>query len=169
MLQRGAHSISCKLRCFDIEPAYCYDGDSMSDEKYSIYSQSGVIPVRTGKTGLEVLLITSRRRQRWIIPKGVIEPDMSPEESAVKEALEEAGVCGKVASGEIGRYTCEKWGGTCTIRVFALRVKKQLDSWPEASFRRRRWVGIKIALRMVENTALAQIIKKIPEHLGKKG
>ena len=39
--------------------------------------QSGVIPYRVRKGNLEILLITSRRERRWIIPKGIIEPDYS--------------------------------------------------------------------------------------------
>jgi 8-oxo-dGTP pyrophosphatase MutT (NUDIX family) len=45
------------------------------------YRQSAVVPYRRGTNGLEVLLITSRKRKRWVLPKGVIEPDMTPSAS----------------------------------------------------------------------------------------
>ncbi len=90
-----------------------------SEENYeNPFRQSSVLPYRLGKKGLEVLMITSMKRKRWIIPKGIVEPDMTPWDSAAKEALEEAGVEGDVSSQKIGRYHYEKWGGLCRCDVF---------------------------------------------------
>ena len=60
------------------------------------FKQSAVVPYRLVKNEIEVLLITTRKG-RWIIPKGIIEPELSAAESAAKEALEEAGVKGEVS------------------------------------------------------------------------
>jgi 8-oxo-dGTP pyrophosphatase MutT (NUDIX family) len=68
----------------------------------SNYKQSGVIPYRKKQGKIEVMLITSRNKGRWIIPKGVIEPDLNPRASAAKEAFEEAGVQGDVHSKLLG-------------------------------------------------------------------
>ncbi|PSN40978.1 hypothetical protein C0J52_10992 [Blattella germanica] len=44
-----------------------------------------------------VLLVTSSRRpDHWIIPGGGIEPEEEPSVTAIREVLEEAGVCGKL-------------------------------------------------------------------------
>jgi 8-oxo-dGTP pyrophosphatase MutT (NUDIX family) len=51
------------------------------------FEQSGVIPYRRAITGWEFLLITSRNARRWLIPKGLVEPDLTPVESAIKEAF----------------------------------------------------------------------------------
>jgi 8-oxo-dGTP pyrophosphatase MutT (NUDIX family) len=67
-----------------------------------LYQQSGVIPYRRVQNQLEILLITSIRRGRWIIPKGLVEPHLSPAESACQEAWEEAGVVGQVDSKPLG-------------------------------------------------------------------
>ena len=56
------------------------------------FSQSAVIPYRISKKGLEILLITSLKKKNWIVPKGYIEFNLTPFESAKKEAYEEAGV-----------------------------------------------------------------------------
>ncbi|KAJ4427878.1 hypothetical protein ANN_23885 [Periplaneta americana] len=46
---------------------------------------------------LKVLLVTSSRRpDHWIIPGGGIEPEEEPSVTAIREVLEEAGVCGKL-------------------------------------------------------------------------
>ena len=104
------------------------------------YQQSAVLPFRRTASGIEILVITSRRRKRWILPKGIIEPGMSSHDSAVKEAFEEAGVCGRVGAQPLGSYSQEKWHGTCHIEVFPFEVTDILDTWPESMFRERRWV-----------------------------
>ena len=86
------------------------------------YRQSGVIPLRRRRGEAEVLLVTSRKGKRWVIPKGVIDEGFSPAESAAREAWEEAGIRGAISKRESGRYRYEKWGGVCTVRVFLLAV-----------------------------------------------
>lgn len=56
------------------------------------FPQSGAIPYRWYAQQLQVLLTTSRRNKRWIIPKGLIEYHLSAADSAAQEAWEEAGV-----------------------------------------------------------------------------
>lgn len=56
------------------------------DKPEWFYRQSGVIPYRWQQEELQVLLITNRRNRRWVIPKGIVEPELSPAASAVKEA-----------------------------------------------------------------------------------
>lgn len=76
----------------------------MGDKPDHFYSQSGVIPYRRNGSTLEVLLISSRARRRWLVPKGIIELGMRADESAVKEAFEEAGVGGILDGRPVGKY-----------------------------------------------------------------
>lgn len=125
----------------------------------SLFNQSGVVPFRIAGSELEVLLITSRHRKRWIIPKGIVEPDLLPAESAAKEALEEAGVTGILYPDEIGEYTYEKWGGVCRVKVFLLQVTKVLDSWEESFLRDRRWLSLSDAIELIEEPDLKKILR----------
>jgi diphosphoinositol-polyphosphate diphosphatase len=44
-----------------------------------------------------VLLVTSSRRpDHWIVPGGGVEPEEESSVTAIREVLEEAGVCGKL-------------------------------------------------------------------------
>lgn len=61
-----------------------------------VLRQSGALPYRIKAGKVEVLLVTSTRHKHWIVPKGWIALGLSAAESAAKEALEEAGVCGQV-------------------------------------------------------------------------
>ena len=126
------------------------------------YTQSAVIPYRERDGDLEILMITSRKRKRWVIPKGVKEPELSPQESAAKEAHEEAGIEGTVSLKPIGTYQYDKWGGTCTVDVFTMNVKTVLAEWEE-SFRDREWVSVDEAVRRVSETELKRIVQRLPD------
>jgi phosphohistidine phosphatase len=122
------------------------------------YRQSAVIPFRQVPSGMEVLLITSRKKRRWIVPKGVVEPDLTPAESAAKEAHEEAGVQGRVLPDPLGTYEHEKWGGTCVVEVYAMAVERVQDRWAE-DFRDRVWVDPAEAARRVREPVLKRMIE----------
>ena len=128
-----------------------------------MYRQSAVIPYRQGQDGLEVLLVTSRKGTRWVLPKGVVEPDLSPVASAAREALEEAGVRGEIDAEPLGTYQYRKWGGTCTVQVFAMEVEEEVADWPEASTRRRAWLSFDDARRRIDEEGLKQIFDRFIE------
>ncbi len=127
-----------------------------------MYAQSAVIPYRYGTDGLEVLLITSRKRKRWVPPKGVVEPGMTPAASAAKEAAEEAGIKGSVDDRPLGAYQYRKWGGTCTVEVFAMRVTEEFDDWPESDSRTREWMAPEEAGKRVDEEELKAILTDFP-------
>lgn len=129
------------------------------------YNQSAVIPYRIQDAEIEVMLITSFKRKRWVIPKGVIESQLGAGESAAREAWEEAGLVGRVSTSSIGSYAYDKWGGTCHVEVFLLLVEKVLEDWPEAGFRDRRWVSLTEAVRRVNEAKLKQLIKTLPQYI----
>lgn len=132
------------------------------------YNQSAVIPFRIKSKGVEILLITSRKKKKWIIPKGIVEPDLLPGESAAKEAIEEAGIKGKVSEELLGEYKQEKWGGICNIKVYSMEVILQLEKWAE-DFRRRKWVSIEEALVIIDNHDLKSILKEFGNSLNANG
>ena len=128
------------------------------------YHQSAVIPYRYNNQILEILMITSRKKKRWVIPKGVIEPHLSASDSAAKEALEEAGIEGTVSARPIGSYKYEKWGGTCTVEVYTMKVHTVLDDWLE-SYRDREWVNVREAIKRVTEQRLKEILEGLPSFL----
>ncbi|MBW2520870.1 MAG: NUDIX hydrolase [Deltaproteobacteria bacterium] len=129
------------------------------------FRQSGVIPYRASLQGPEVLLITSRRRKHWVIPKGVVEPHMTHLSSACQEAWEEAGLHGQIYPESVGTYQYRKWGGTCEVQVYLLAVDRLADQWPERSFRSRQWVLWNQAAELVRDSGLARLLKDLPNDL----
>jgi 8-oxo-dGTP pyrophosphatase MutT (NUDIX family) len=124
-----------------------------------IYDQSAVIPFQLIKNKVRILLITSLSTQQWIFPKGIIEANMSAQEAARNEAMEEAGVDGAVLDILLGEYSYNKWGGTCHVKVFPLQVTKIYDQWPESSLRKRQWVSLKEAIALVKKRDLKKLLR----------
>ncbi len=63
--------------------------------------------VDTG-TSILVLLVTTRRRGRWTIPKGWRKPEMEDAELAAREAREEGGVEGEIGTAPVGSFVYTK-------------------------------------------------------------
>ena len=127
-------------------------------------TQYGVLPYRVDAEGkLEILLITSRERGRWVVPKGNPIPFLLNYESAAREAFEEAGVEGRIATMPIGSYRYQKRrraGGTAAaiVNLYPLLVTRQAEAWPERGQRTLRWFSPEEAAEAVEEPELAVII-----------
>ena len=76
--------------------------------KGSARTQFAALCWRRRKGKVQVLLITSRRRKRWIVPKGWPMDGKTPAHCALIEAWEEAGVIGIASDYSIGVYAYEK-------------------------------------------------------------
>lgn len=126
--------------------------------------QVAALPWRKSADGqIEVLLITSRRRGRWILPKGWVEDEESPPQAAEREAYEEAGVKGRAAPTELGRYQYQKKRSKSTphrfeVSVFPLEVLDEAKKWPERKVRKRRWLPAGEAAKLIEEHELARLI-----------
>ena len=74
---------------------------------------------------------------KWGIPKGFIELGDSREETALKEAWEEAGIRGQLVGEAIGTYEYAKFGTRLTVAVYVMSVVEELAEWPEMRLRHR--------------------------------
>jgi 8-oxo-dGTP pyrophosphatase MutT (NUDIX family) len=133
----------------------------------TIYDQSAVIPFRFDEENIKVLLITSVKSKQWIFPKGIIETNLSPQESAKKEAFEEAGVQGMVVDFLVGEYSYKKWGGVCNVKVFPMQVTEIHKKWPESDVRQRKWVSTQDAVKLLERDELKNQLYKLLKNLSK--
>ncbi len=122
------------------------------------FTQSAIIPYSIKDGELQILLITSIRKKKWIIPKGFIEFNLSAFESAKKEAFEEAGVIGTNETIELGSFTIKKYGGRTNIVVYSMEVEKFKDDYPEKNLRKRNWFTVEEA---IETISIPEVIKMI--------
>ncbi len=125
------------------------------------FTQSAIIPYRCENGELQILLITSISKKKWIIPKGFIEFNLSAFESAKKEAFEEAGVIGTNETIELGSFTIEKYGGRTNIVVYSMEVEKFKDDYPEKNLRKRKWYSVDEAMETISIPEVAEMIKNL--------
>lgn len=117
----------------------------------------------------QVLLITSRDTGRWVIPKGWPMEGRTLAGAAAQEAWEEAGVRGRIAAHELGRYDYDKaqeqgFSVPVEVRVFLLSVDSRADSFPEADQRQARWFTPVEASKQVAEPGLKRILIALEDH-----
>lgn len=126
--------------------------------------QYAALPYRLEGRRVEVMLITSRRTRRWIIPKGWPMPGLKPQEAAAVEATEEAGILGEIGERPVGSYhyrKARKGDETQAIQVlvFPLRVADQVPAFKEEGQRTFKWFAYEEAARLVNEPSLKRIIR----------
>ena len=137
--------------------------------------QYGALPYRYTETGaVEVLLVTSRSRRRWILPKGWPIDGLKPAEAAAREAFEEAGVRGAVRSRPIGRFTYDKRIDedgrffACVVTVFPLEVARQHQIWPDVWQRETRWLTAGEAAALIDDDGLKPLLHTFAQKMAGK-
>ena len=129
--------------------------------------QAAAVPFRrTGDGELHVLLIRRRGKQKWAIPKGLVDPGRTHEQTALIESEEEAGIAGELVGPPLGEYLYEKFGGTCRVVVYALRVTTERERFLEERSRERRWFPLDEAARVVHRDDVAEMIRRLGRRVG---
>lgn len=131
--------------------------------KRDVRTQFGALCWREREGTLQFCLVTTRRTRRWVIPKGWPVHNATPAEAAAAEAVEEAGVTGRIEDVCVGIFTyIKELDGDgdlpCVVAVFPFKVEETLEVWPEKAERARRWVSALDAARLVHEPELARII-----------
>ena len=134
-----------------------------------VIGRNNALPWRLRGDEVQILLVTSRRTRRWIIPKGNIEPGKTAPEAALQEAFEEAGVRGILASEiPLGFYTyfkrrTDQHSLPVSVEVFLLEVTEQLKKWPEKGKRKLRWLPIARAIKKLEEPGVVPLMQRLAE------
>ena len=132
--------------------------------------QYAALPYRA-HNDLEFLLITSRETGRWVVPKGWPMKGKKPHTCAAREALEEAGIEGKIGKSAIGSYRYVKRLSNnasvpCIVDVYPLMVERQLERWREQGQRYLGWFSAAEASSLVDEGDLASLIEIFAAKLG---
>jgi phosphohistidine phosphatase len=122
--------------------------------------QASAVAFRRRDDQFEFCLITSISSGRWGFPKGIVDPGETPEETALKEALEEAGLHGTIVGPTVGFYRYEKWNMTLEVEVLLMEVSGEDDAWEEAHLRQRCWVASDEVLRLLDRARLRRIFER---------
>ena len=136
--------------------------------------QGGALPFVNLAGNIRIMLVSSRRRGRWGVPKGWAQKEETLVAAAEREAAEEAGVDGTAAELPLGRYAYDKkmpegYALRCEVVVFPLLVRSQAETWSEDSTRVRRWCDLGEASELVDDRSLGKLLADcsgdVAEHL----
>jgi ADP-ribose pyrophosphatase YjhB (NUDIX family) len=114
---------------------------------------------------VEVCLIRRKDSKKWAIPKGFIDRGDTPEEAALNEAFEEAGLDGKIIGGAIGTYDYKKEKTRLSVAVYLMKVLEEHEKWPEMTFRQRGWRSLNDAAGLLESHPIAPLWARITERV----
>jgi len=138
---------------------------TMTSADRKILYQYGALPFSITEEGeMRVLLVTTRGRRDWIIPKGWPIRNLTASATAAREAYEEAGLVGAIVGEDpVGFYRYERQRNSgratiCEVAVFLFAVERQLHKWPEKSERKTRWFAPDEASKLVAPEGLADIL-----------
>ena len=131
--------------------------------------QAGAVPVRPGRAGsLDVLLI-SRSGGGWGIPKGTLRSGEPCAAAAARETIEEAGASGMVIVPALGEYRYRKGGNAYVVETYLMMVERLERDWAEARRRRRAWVTLPEAMRLVDHRSLRRLLRSASVHMATHG
>lgn len=127
--------------------------------------QYAALPYRLVGRQVQVMLVTSRRTKRWIIPKGWPMNGKTAPQAAAIEAVEEAGIVGEIAGRPIGSYRYLKRlknnQDTMAVQVivFPFLVEDSVEAFKEVGQRTARWFDYRQAASLVAEPALRRLIR----------
>jgi phosphohistidine phosphatase len=133
----------------------------MPSRSFDVFpEQAAAIPIRRVGRDLQICVIRRKDGTRWGIPKGLVDPGATHEETALNEAWEEAGIRGRLLGAAIGSYRYRKWGTRLTVAVFLMELVQQASSWEESTFRERRWVPFAEAGVLLADHPVASLLER---------
>jgi 8-oxo-dGTP pyrophosphatase MutT (NUDIX family) len=120
--------------------------------------QAGSIVVRLDAREPQVLLVTARRNPRnWIFPKGHVEKGESPEQAALRETREEAGVSARLI-GPAGILEYGFLGAKARVEYFLVLFTR--EAGPPEDGRQRMWCGLDDALDRLTYKNTRKLLRK---------
>jgi 8-oxo-dGTP pyrophosphatase MutT (NUDIX family) len=148
----GTQSAVCEFKStqhLDVVSSPAFDGSpTVSVDETELFFASA-------RKGEQDLFVSTRQsnRDRWGIPKGMIDRGDSSQDTAHNEAWEEAGLRGRLMT-TVGSYEYEKWGSSFVVTIYLMDVLVEADIWDEHRIRERAWVTFSEAMeRLADHPA----------------
>jgi 8-oxo-dGTP pyrophosphatase MutT (NUDIX family) len=121
-------------------------------------THAGGIVMRVENGTPRYLLVTAKRHEdRWIFPKGHIDPGETPEVTAVREVLEETGVRARILE-PVGSVEYRKQDGRVVHCAFFLMEHQRIEGTGEG--RKQRWCAFEEALSVLSMEDLRGLLRR---------
>lgn len=110
-------------------------------------THAGGVVIRTKDGATEYLLVqASHDREKWVLPKGHIEPGEDPRETAAREVIEESGNWARVEQWLDDVCFTTPDGSDAITRFYLMEAEQSSKTWP-AENRRHEWLPLPAALK----------------------
>ena len=132
---------------------------------------AGGVVYRRSDEGVEVVLAARRTRRgdlAWGLPKGLVEPDETPEQAAVREVREETGLDAdvEVSLGEIRYfYVWEGMRVRKAVHFFLMRATGGDASQHDDEMEEVRWFPLSVALRRATYKGEREVLQRAAARL----
>ncbi len=123
--------------------------------------KAGGIVVRREDGEAHVLLVTTRKGKRWILPKGNVNKGERTSAAALRESREEGAVTGRLA-GRAGVAAYSSGGRRNRVEYFLIRYTRDCE---HAEDRERLWCTIRQATRLVFHPHARRILLEARERI----
>lgn len=132
---------------------------------------AGGVVYRRSDNAVEVVLAARRTRRgdlAWGLPKGLVEPDETPEQAAVREVQEETGLEAEVEAslGEIRYFYV--WEGVRVrkaVHFFLMRATGGDVSQHDHEMEDVRWFPLAVTLRRATHKGEREVLQRAAERL----
>jgi len=132
---------------------------------------AGGVVYRRSDDGVEIVLAARRTRRgdlAWGLPKGLIEPEETPEEAAVREVREETGLEAEVEAslGDIRYFYV--WEGVRVrkaVHFFLMRATGGDVSQHDHEMEDVQWFPLSVALRRATYKGEREVLQRAAERL----
>lgn len=126
-------------------------------------THAGGIVIRENAGRQQVLLVCSRTDpSHWVFPKGHIEAGESPEQTALREVREEAGVQAELVA-TVGESEFDMPSERVRVRYFAMQFRAPCEA---SEARARRWLSHEEALSTLSFENDRKLLRSLPASLG---
>ena len=128
--------------------------------------QACAVPFRIRGGRAEFCLIASTGDSRWSFPRGDVLSSEAQEESAIRQASEQAGLkCCIEQPQPLGQFPASKVDDAEEITAFLLRVELEHDEWSESAGWRRKWCYAEEAKVRIRRKPLRRLVDLAVRHM----
>ena len=129
-------------------------------------THAGGIVFRREEAAVTYLLVTAKNSEEWVLPKGHVEKGEQPEQTALREVLEETGVVGRLR-GRIPRdFNFTAKGEKVTIAFFLMEWEREGQA---AENRSKEWLSLQRALERATHEETRAALKLADELMARLG
>lgn len=140
----------------------------MQQEQTTTREQACAVPFRLRTSRPEFCLVATNGDSRWDFPRGNVPLGESSHITALRRALEVAGLeCEIESTSPLDRFAASTTDAAELITAFLVRVEKESLDWPGSEGHRRRWCFAEEARVRIRRKPVKRLIDLAVRQLGK--